>query len=491
MTKAGRLSIPIYDKMGQPVSVANRALFDQFPCRVCKVDVSAKEMKKRRFQSQKAKNKGEEPPFEWEACPHCGAPGKESKLSWLIAQDPKYLFIKDFDKARYLYGESSARGPLLKNPEGEVVGLFLAEGYPDAWAGWQSGHKAICAYSGAVLSDEQAKEAIELAQKAEKPIVLVPDYDATGQGKLNSGSGVGANIRKLHNVDPTLEVQVVHSIDQLLYDKDGTMKGCKDLGEVLQHHGHEIVFKVLTENRWPAGEWQIRQVIEARNPKKDESFYSKVKEMELVGEILQNIQTRESLDHLVPVLAEHWNIREEQARNFFYQRISASDQLSAQHPFKVIEQAQEESAKFLADTNVVSLGFDDLDACFPGGGVRPGQLMMLLGKAQPLDAKILTPSGWKTMGEMNVGDEVINPDGGTARIVATYPQGEREIYKVTFSDGSTTECDREHLWEIGFAGQKRTVRTLGDILDKVDLSKSPLCIPMATGVDFEEQRSAY
>jgi ATP-dependent Lon protease len=78
--------------------------------------------------------------------------------------------------------------------------------------------------------------------------------------------------------------------------------------------------------------------------------------------------------------------------------------------------------------------------CFVG---PPG-----VGKAQPLDAKVLTPGGWKTMGDINVGDIVSTPDGKNANVICIYPQGEKEIYSVVFSDGSKTECCKEHLWKV-------------------------------------------
>lgn len=70
------------------------------------------------------------------------------------------------------------------------------------------------------------------------------------------------------------------------------------------------------------------------------------------------------------------------------------------------------------------------------------------GKAQPLDAKIMTPSGWKSMGDIRIGDVVSNPDGSTSNVVGIYPQGKKEIYRVTFSDGSQTECCNDHLWSV-------------------------------------------
>ncbi len=70
-----------------------------------------------------------------------------------------------------------------------------------------------------------------------------------------------------------------------------------------------------------------------------------------------------------------------------------------------------------------------------------------LGKAQPLDAKIMTPSGWKLMGDMRVGDMVIAVDGKAVPVTGVFPQGEKEIFEVEFSDGSKTRCCDEHLWQ--------------------------------------------
>jgi hypothetical protein len=68
------------------------------------------------------------------------------------------------------------------------------------------------------------------------------------------------------------------------------------------------------------------------------------------------------------------------------------------------------------------------------------------GKAQPLSAKIKTPIGWTTMGELKVNDIVSTPDGKTALVLNLYPQGEKDIYRVTFADGRSTECCEDHLW---------------------------------------------
>lgn len=68
------------------------------------------------------------------------------------------------------------------------------------------------------------------------------------------------------------------------------------------------------------------------------------------------------------------------------------------------------------------------------------------GKAGSLDSKLLTPDGWVRMGDIKVGDYVISHDGTPTLVEAIFPQGDKEIFKVIFSDGSSTECCDEHLW---------------------------------------------
>lgn len=70
------------------------------------------------------------------------------------------------------------------------------------------------------------------------------------------------------------------------------------------------------------------------------------------------------------------------------------------------------------------------------------------GNAQPLTALVATPEGFKPMGEIEVGDEVLTPKGGTTEVDGVYPQGQRKVYKVTRADGASTEACDEHLWDV-------------------------------------------
>lgn len=70
------------------------------------------------------------------------------------------------------------------------------------------------------------------------------------------------------------------------------------------------------------------------------------------------------------------------------------------------------------------------------------------GNAQPYSAKIATPAGWTTMGEIQEGDTILVPDGGTALVDGVFPRGTRPVFEVTRADGASTEACNEHLWEV-------------------------------------------
>ena len=70
------------------------------------------------------------------------------------------------------------------------------------------------------------------------------------------------------------------------------------------------------------------------------------------------------------------------------------------------------------------------------------------GKAQPVDSILFTPNGMKKMGEVKINDYVFGRDGKPTRILDIFPQGKKDVYRITFQDGSCTECCKEHLWSV-------------------------------------------
>ena len=99
------------------------------------------------------------------------------------------------------------------------------------------------------------------------------------------------------------------------------------------------------------------------------------------------------------------------------------------------------------------------------------------------------------MGDIEVGDSVISVDGTSSTVLGVFPQGIKDIYEVTFDDGSKTQCCKEHLWETKTELQRdpRTVKhtelmvkSLGDIMNTLvghDGRKNHT-IPMVNAVIF-------
>jgi len=87
------------------------------------------------------------------------------------------------------------------------------------------------------------------------------------------------------------------------------------------------------------------------------------------------------------------------------------------------------------------------------------------GKAQPYDARILTPDGFVRMGELVEGDIITSTEGGTQTVLRIYEKGIREIFTVHFKDGRT-QCCAEHLWKVyDKQRQEFCVLTTQEIMD--------------------------
>lgn len=115
------------------------------------------------------------------------------------------------------------------------------------------------------------------------------------------------------------------------------------------------------------------------------------------------------------------------------------------------------------------------------------------GKAQPLDSYIKTPKGWGLMGDVRVGNVITAPDGTTTKVTGVFPQGLKDIFRVTFEDGRYTECCSEHLWNVyckewySFEGKYKTL-TLNEIekIYKMPTYKNRLYVPLPIPIESED-----
>jgi phosphate starvation-inducible protein PhoH and related proteins len=90
--------------------------------------------------------------------------------------------------------------------------------------------------------------------------------------------------------------------------------------------------------------------------------------------------------------------------------------------------------------------------------IEVAPLAYMRGRAQPDTSHVLTPDGWVDMGSIEVGDLVIGSDGKPTPVLGVYPQGEKDVYRVTATDGASTLCCGEHLWAVSTASDKRRGR---------------------------------
>ncbi len=87
------------------------------------------------------------------------------------------------------------------------------------------------------------------------------------------------------------------------------------------------------------------------------------------------------------------------------------------------------------------------DALYSPSDINATASRSNVGKAQNINCKVLTPDGWKKIGNIKVGDQVIGSDGRPKSVLGVYPQGVKKSFKVIMDDGGFTYSCDEHLWE--------------------------------------------
>lgn len=117
--------------------------------------------------------------------------------------------------------------------------------------------------------------------------------------------------------------------------------------------------------------------------------------------------------------------------------------------------------------------------------LQDGRVQTIEGNAQPYSAPVLTPTGWTTIGQLRIGDLVIDPMGQSSKVTGIHPKGMRDIYRVTTASGqSALACD-EHLWEVTTRdGGAPVVLTTMDVKAKVDAGRR-VRLPALAPVEFD------
>ena len=179
------------------------------------------------------------------------------------------------------------------------------------------------------------------------------------------------------------------------------------------------------------------------------------------------------------------------------------NELASNDPMDIVHEARERADQIIEFSKQARIptGFDEIDKLMYGGLSTVEELLLIVartnsGKAQPLWSKVLTPTGWTTMGDLKIGDEVIGENNDVGRVTKIYPQGVRDYYRVHFDDGTHTECCDNHLWKVLDKSGRRyeskyyrkyEVLPLYDFKDDLDLMYSvDLSDPVKFESDFNE-----
>lgn len=99
-------------------------------------------------------------------------------------------------------------------------------------------------------------------------------------------------------------------------------------------------------------------------------------------------------------------------------------------------------------------------------GTPPSAVNVLIGhygggKEQPKSLVIPTPTGNRVWGSLRPGDYVFGRNGKPTRVLEVFDNGVKDIYRVTFDDGTSTLCGAEHLWTVRGRAARRYDREHG------------------------------
>jgi phosphate starvation-inducible protein PhoH and related proteins len=135
---------------------------------------------------------------------------------------------------------------------------------------------------------------------------------------------------------------------------------------------------------------------------------------------------------------------------------------------------------------------DTIPKLTAAGTIEIAPLAYMRGRAQHVATPVLTPDGWRPIGELAVGDLVIGSNGEPTPVLGVYPQGEKDIYRVTTQDGGSTLASGDHLWAVATRDDRRRGKPLRVLTTKemignlranhyhryeLPLHSAPVCFP--------------
>lgn len=193
-----------------------------------------------------------------------------------------------------------------------------------------------------------------------------------------------------------------------------------------------------------------------------------------------------------------------EAWKYIGMRWEESEALNETDPMNIITDSEERAHQIQEYSKQARIptGFPEIDEVLYGGLSTVEELCIVFartntGKAQPLWSKVLTPSGWKTMRDIKVGDTVVGKNNDNGKVVQIFPQGVKDYYMVHFDDGTYAECCDDHLWEVVELSQRNCNSPNYEVLRLEDIRNSgttytvDLCGAIHLNPQYDAQRSEF
>lgn len=95
------------------------------------------------------------------------------------------------------------------------------------------------------------------------------------------------------------------------------------------------------------------------------------------------------------------------------------------------------------------------------------------GKAQPDSTPIPTIHGTKNLGQLKVGDIILDRHGNPTGVQEIFPRGELDVFQVELETGQKTLASKDHLWTVKCKDPKsifEATLTTGKIMEQMDAS---------------------
>lgn len=105
-----------------------------------------------------------------------------------------------------------------------------------------------------------------------------------------------------------------------------------------------------------------------------------------------------------------------------------------------------------------------------------------------------TPYGMRRVSDIREGDYLFDRLGRPTKVLGVFPQGEKEVWEITFGDGRTARCSDEHIWRVNKTTWKSKDKwkdmTLKEIMSKPLINKDRAAyfrIPNSHAVEYSKK----